>query len=304
MICSSDRWYCPAPYFALRSPSCSPHKNRNPPSRKSPHTTGASATSSWRGRTPPKRSGDGAAWKNFSAEAEDAKDVFQEALLVFYEQRQSGQLADFSGNIKTYLFAIGKNLLLTRLRKSRMIGNHSERYAIHVNGQHTPDAQERMERDDDLSKVRFPGLLFKHGMSGHAEQRVLIQFDIEPQRYAYEPELRTRSKFGIAMSVPCCSLSLLLAQKCLTILQRPRNKGRDFYDVVFLLSRNIAPDMGYITQRTGLESQRAMAQALLDHCAKLDMNAQAEDVRQFVIDAETLETVVQFKEIIRQRWLG
>jgi predicted nucleotidyltransferase component of viral defense system len=153
-------------------------------------------------------------------------------------------------------------------------------------------------------KVRFPGLLFKHGMSGHAEQRVLIQFDTEPQQYAYEPELRTLSKFGIAMSVPCCSLSLLLAQKCLTILQRPRNKGRDFYDVVFLLSRGVAPDMGYITQRTGLGSQRALAEALLEHCAKLDMKAQAEDVRQFVIDAETLETVVQFKEIIRQRWLG
>jgi predicted nucleotidyltransferase component of viral defense system len=153
-------------------------------------------------------------------------------------------------------------------------------------------------------KVRFPGLLFKHGMSGHAEQRVLIQFDTEPQRYAYEPELPTISKFGIAMTVPCCSPSLLLAQKCITILKRPRNKGRDFYDLVFLLSRGIAPDMGYITQRTGLESQRAMAQALLDHCAKLDMTAQAEDVRQFVIDAETLETVIEFQGVIRGRWLS
>ncbi len=152
-------------------------------------------------------------------------------------------------------------------------------------------------------KVRFPGLLFQQGMSGHAEQSVLIQFDTEPQRYEYDPELRTISKFGIAMSVPCCSLSLLLAQKCLTILQRPRNKGRDFYDTVFLLSRGISPDMAYITQRTGLESQRALAQAVLDHCAKLDMNEQAEDVRQFVIDAETLETVVHFKEIIKQKWL-
>jgi len=93
-------------------------------------------------------------WKNYSADAEDAKDVFQESLLVFYEQRQGGQLDAFSGNIKTYLFAIGRNLLLTRLRKSRMHGNHSERYAIHVQGHETPDAQERMERDEDLSKVR------------------------------------------------------------------------------------------------------------------------------------------------------
>ncbi|HNK84454.1 MAG TPA: nucleotidyl transferase AbiEii/AbiGii toxin family protein, partial [Flavobacteriales bacterium] len=127
-------------------------------------------------------------------------------------------------------------------------------------------------------KVRFPGLLFQQGMSGHAEQSVLIQFDTEPQRYAYEPELRTISKFGIAMTVPCCSPSLLLAQKCITILQRPRNKGRDFYDVVFLLSRGIEPAMDYVHERTGVTDRTALAKALLDHCTKLDMKGQAEDV--------------------------
>ncbi len=94
------------------------------------------------------------AWRKYNTDAEDAKDVFQEALLVFYEQRITGKLEQFNGNIKTYLFAIGKNLLLTRLRKERIAGNHSERYAIHTYGHHSPDTQERMERDEDLSKVR------------------------------------------------------------------------------------------------------------------------------------------------------
>jgi len=152
-------------------------------------------------------------------------------------------------------------------------------------------------------KVRFPGLLFKQGMSGHAEQRVLIQFDTEPQRYTYEPELHRLAKFGVVMSVPCCSQSLLLAQKCHAILGRPRNKGRDFYDVIFLLTRGIVPDLGYVEQRAHIDGLAALAKRLIAHCAKLDMREQAEDVRQFVLDAETLDTVLHFPEIIKQRWL-
>jgi len=152
-------------------------------------------------------------------------------------------------------------------------------------------------------KVRFPGLLFQQGLSGHVEQRVLVQFDTEPQGFTYTPELFRVAKFGVATSVPCCSQPLLLAQKCHAILERPRNKGRDFYDVIFLLSRGIAPDLDYAQQRMGIEGLQELAHRLMAHCTKLDMREQAEDVRQFVLNAETLENVVHFPQLIRQNWL-
>lgn len=147
------------------------------------------------------------AWagKNYSAEAEDAKDVFQDTLLVFYEQRQSGQLDGFSGNIKTYLFAIGKNLLLTRLRKSRIIGNHSDRYAIHVQGQHTPDAQERMERDEDLSKVR------EHlDQLSPADRRVLELYYVERMDMASIAEAMGYASANVAKKKKCIALKRLM----------------------------------------------------------------------------------------------
>jgi len=36
-------------------------------------------------------------------------------------------------------------------------------------------------------KLRLPGLLFQHGISGHREQSISIQLDSESQQYAYEP---------------------------------------------------------------------------------------------------------------------
>ncbi len=152
-------------------------------------------------------------------------------------------------------------------------------------------------------KVRFPGLLFQHGLSGHADQNVLIQFDTEPQHFNYAPSLYRLDKFDVSFSLPCCSASILLAQKCHAILGRPRNKGRDFYDVVFLLGRNTDPDMRYVKERIGVNNIGELAEALLAHCSKLDMAQQAEDVRPFLFDAALAERVTHFPQLIKQHWL-
>ncbi|MCB0772404.1 MAG: nucleotidyl transferase AbiEii/AbiGii toxin family protein [Flavobacteriales bacterium] len=152
-------------------------------------------------------------------------------------------------------------------------------------------------------KVRFPGLVFRHGLSGHVEQSVLIQFDTEPQHFDYEPELRRLDRFDVSFSLPCCPPSLLLAQKCHAILGRPRNKGRDFFDVVFLLARNVRPDLNYLREKVGVPSIQVAAEKLIAHCSTLDMKQQAEDVRPFLFDAPLADTVINFTAIIRQHWL-
>lgn len=147
------------------------------------------------------------AWagKKFSTEAEDAKDVFQETLLVFYEQRRSGQLDGFSGNTKTYLFAIGRNLLLTRLRKVRIAGNHSAPYAIHVQGQYQPDVQERMERDEDLSKVREHLQQLSPG-----DRRVLELYYVERMDMAAIADAMGYRTANVAKKKKCIALKRLM----------------------------------------------------------------------------------------------
>jgi RNA polymerase sigma factor (sigma-70 family) len=48
----------------------------------------------------------------------DAADIFQDAMVVFYTQLQSGQL-DLQCSIQTYLYAIARNLWLKRLRREQ-----------------------------------------------------------------------------------------------------------------------------------------------------------------------------------------
>ncbi|MFZ7107715.1 MAG: RNA polymerase sigma factor [Bacteroidota bacterium] len=60
------------------------------------------------------------AWaKNqFDLNEEDAKDIYQDVVLVLWNNIQSGRLTELTCEIKTYLFAIGKNQILN-FRKKR-----------------------------------------------------------------------------------------------------------------------------------------------------------------------------------------
>lgn len=96
------------------------------------------------------------AWarKELGVNEEDAKDAFQEAICVLFEKDRMGGLSSLNGDLRTYLFAIGRNQLLSRLRSQTISGNHSGTYAIHIQGMAPATAQERMEREEDLEKVR------------------------------------------------------------------------------------------------------------------------------------------------------
>ena len=54
---------------------------------------------------------------NNNGSAEDAKDIFQEAMIVLYEKVRSGSF-ELNCQIKTYLYSVSKRLWLKRLQQS------------------------------------------------------------------------------------------------------------------------------------------------------------------------------------------
>ena len=62
------------------------------------------------------------AYKSFSADEDSASDCFQDAMIVLYRNVQERKLTELQSSIKTYLFSVGKNLLLRNFKsESRMI---------------------------------------------------------------------------------------------------------------------------------------------------------------------------------------
>jgi RNA polymerase sigma factor (sigma-70 family) len=46
---------------------------------------------------------------SYSCGTEEAKDVYQQCIIIFYENVISGKLQNLTSSVKTYLFSIGKN---------------------------------------------------------------------------------------------------------------------------------------------------------------------------------------------------
>jgi RNA polymerase sigma-70 factor (ECF subfamily) len=57
--------------------------------------------------------------KEYHCSEDDSKDIFQLTILIFYDNVKSGKLEHLVSSIKTYLFAIGKNVAKENMRKAR-----------------------------------------------------------------------------------------------------------------------------------------------------------------------------------------
>jgi len=55
----------------------------------------------------------------YNAETDVLEDIFQDALIVLYENAQSGKLDDLKSTVKTYLFGTGKFMLFKHFRDAK-----------------------------------------------------------------------------------------------------------------------------------------------------------------------------------------
>lgn len=148
--------------------------------------------------------------------------------------------------------------------------------------------------------IKFPGLLFDEGLSGHQEEKILIQLDTEPQHFDYEPEQFLLNRFEVFTTIWTTPLPLLMAQKLYAIINRDRNKGRDFYDLVFLMGRDIRPNYKYLEAKVSISDTKSLKEAVLDRCRHLDMDTMARDVEPFLFDASDVKKVTHFEDVVQQ----
>lgn len=148
--------------------------------------------------------------------------------------------------------------------------------------------------------IRFPELLYQQGLSGHKEERILIQLDTEAHDFSFQPDKPILNKFDVFTQIFSTPEDILLAQKFYAIINRQRNKGRDFFDVTFLLSRGIQPNYEYLNLKLGIQDSDDLRKHTLEKCAALDMNEMAQDVEPFLFDPKDMKKVLLFPELMKQ----
>ena len=147
--------------------------------------------------------------------------------------------------------------------------------------------------------IRFPKLLYDYRLTGHTEQKILIQLDTEPHDYSYTPENFILNQFDVFTPIKITPREILLSQKIYSLINRNRKKGRDFYDVVFLL-KNTSPDFGYLELKLGIHDKKSLKERILKVCEDVDLNEMARDVQPFLFKPEDARHITLFPDYIRQ----
>lgn len=62
----------------------------------------------------------------FSLHKDDALDIYQDSIIVFYENVRSGKLKDLTSTVKTYLFSIGKYKIYNTLNERKKIVDQTD----------------------------------------------------------------------------------------------------------------------------------------------------------------------------------
>jgi len=147
--------------------------------------------------------------------------------------------------------------------------------------------------------IKLPHVLFDNAMSDLKDEKILIQVDTEPHDFAYTPDKVFLNKFDVFTQIAVTPPDILLAQKIYALLNRKRAKGRDFYDVIFLLQKT-KPNYDYLKQKTGLANSQALKKKVLDHLKGLNLKELAKDVEPFLFHPSDSKKIVLFSEYIKQ----
>ena len=147
--------------------------------------------------------------------------------------------------------------------------------------------------------VRIPGLLFNSGLSGHKEEKILIQVDTEPQGFDYLPESIILNRFDVFCRIRATPADILLSQKIAAIFNRKRKMGRDFYDTLLLFGK-VRPNFDFLRLKMGIEDTVGLKRDLLSLCKELDFKALAREVEPFLFSAIEAKKVLAFPDYIAQ----
>jgi len=142
--------------------------------------------------------------------------------------------------------------------------------------------------------LKFPQLVFRLGLSGHREEKIFLAVDVQVQKKNFSPETFALNRFGVFRRITVNPAAVLIAQKLIAILQRKREKGRDFYDVSFLAAKT-GPDIRYIEKATGLTGAE-FAIKVRNKCEPLNYRLLANEVEPLLFNPGEKNRVLYFKD--------
>lgn len=150
--------------------------------------------------------------------------------------------------------------------------------------------------------IKFLGILSSYDLAPttrrEIQEKLLIRIDTHDQWYNFVPDKNILRWFGVQSVVHVASPSLLMSQKILTIWERKRSKGRDFYDLVHLISKNVVPDYQFLEQKLWIVNADGIISYLWNIVSEKNMKALQDDIAPFLFHTHD-DSVLNFDTYVQ-----
>jgi len=167
---------------------------------------------------------------------------------------------------------------------------------LHRSGFRTETGEKQNEELEVCSRnIYFPELLFDMGLSAYREERFLIKIGGQNQQFHYKPVIANIKRMGFFFPFPVPSDAILCAMKISALLSR--QKGRDFYDVMFLLGQT-PPDYDYLSEKWEIKDLAGLKENLLKATKTTNMKMKSQDFKHLLFDKEKSQRILLFKDFV------
>jgi predicted nucleotidyltransferase component of viral defense system len=145
--------------------------------------------------------------------------------------------------------------------------------------------------------IYFPEFLSDIGLSRHKDERFLIKIEAQDQGVNYTREIKNIKGCGFYFPFPVPPDAVLCAMKATALLDR--GKGRDFYDLMFLLGQT-KPDYDFLQKRTGIKNATEFMAAVKKRLNMTDLKTKTKDFEHLLFNKENNKRIIRFKEFFEE----
>ncbi len=147
--------------------------------------------------------------------------------------------------------------------------------------------------------IKIPDILFDNKISDLAREKIIIQIDTAPHGFSYAPDKKILNKFDVFTEIFATPIDIILSQKIYAIFNRRRPKGRDFFDVLFLLQRT-KPNYDYLEKKIKIKNGKELKDRLIVYVREINFRDMVKDVEQFLFNPSDGKRIEMFEEYIKQ----
>mgnify|MGYP001166073591 FL=1 len=145
--------------------------------------------------------------------------------------------------------------------------------------------------------IHFPELLFNFGLTGHREERFLITVKAEDQKFAYIPVLANIRLNGFFFPFPVPPDAILCSMKVSAMISR--QKGRDFYDVMYLLSQ-INPDYSFLSSKHSISGPDDLKNSVTGMLKNIDLKMKSRDFEHLLFNRKNSVRILRIAEFFNE----